>query len=93
MELRNKNDSIAEACLLQNYKGLVFADSDSKITFSVCDKNMEYRRGVRNGWFVIAVCAVEGVEDEPFALELACELIGETSQVSGVKVIRSANEK
>jgi hypothetical protein len=43
---------------------------------------MEYPRGAGNGWFVIAVCAVEGVEDEPFALELACELIGETPQVS-----------
>ncbi len=54
---------------------------------------MEYRGGVRNGWFVIAVCAVEGVKDEPFALELACELIGETPQVSGVKVIHSSNEE
>ncbi len=89
----HKNDSIAEARLLQKYKGLVFVDPDSKNTFSVCDKNMEYRRGARNGWFVIAVCAVEGVEDEPFALELACELIGETPHVSGVKVIHSANEE
>ncbi len=50
---------------------------------------MEYRKGAGNGWFVIAVCAVEGVEDEPFALELACELIGKTPQVSGFKVIHS----
>ncbi len=42
---------------------------------------------------MIAVCAVEGVEDEPFALELVCELKGETQQVSGVKVIHSANEE
>jgi hypothetical protein len=42
---------------------------------------------------VIAVCAVEGVEDEPFALELACDLIEETPQVSGVKVIHPANEE
>jgi hypothetical protein len=93
VELRNKNDSIAEACLLQKYKGLVFFDPDSKNTFSVCDKNMEYPRGAGNGWFVIAVFDVEEVEDEPFALELACELIGETPQASGVKVIHSANEE
>ncbi len=70
MELRNKNDSIAEARLLQKYKGLVYVDPDSNNTFSVCNKNMEYCRRAGNGWFVIAVCAVEGVEDEPFALEL-----------------------
>jgi hypothetical protein len=36
---------------------------------------------------------LEGVENESFALELACDLIGETQQVSGVKVIHSANEE
>jgi hypothetical protein len=49
VELRNKKYSIAEACLLQKYKGLVFDDPDSKNTFSVCDKNMEYCRGAGNG--------------------------------------------
>ncbi len=93
VEIRNKNDSIAEALLLHKYKGLVFVDPDPKNTFSVCEENMEYRRGSRNGWFVIAVCAEEGVEDEPFTLELACELIGDTQQVSGVKVIHAANEE
>ncbi len=42
---------------------------------------------------MIAVYAEEGVEDEPFTLELACELIGDTHQVSGVEVIHSANEE
>jgi hypothetical protein len=37
---KEKNDSIAEACLLQKYKGLVFVDPDSKNTFSVCSENM-----------------------------------------------------
>ena len=46
VELRNKNDSIAEARLLQKYKGLVFVDPDSKNTFSVCNKNMSIA-GVR----------------------------------------------
>ncbi len=43
VEIRNKNDSIAEARLLHKYKGLVFVDPDSKNTFSVCEENMEYR--------------------------------------------------
>jgi hypothetical protein len=54
---------------------------------------MEYHRGSRNGWFVIAVCLEEGVEDEPFTLELACDLIGNTQQASGVKVIRPTQEE
>ena len=54
---------------------------------------MEYQRGSRNGWFVIAECSEEGVEDEPFTLELACELIGNTPQASGVKVIHPAEEE
>ncbi len=58
VDLRNKNDSIAEAHLLQKYKGLVFVDPDSKNTFSAYDENMEYHRGAGNEWFVIAVCAV-----------------------------------
>ena len=33
------------------------------------------------------------MEDEPFTLELACELIGNTQQASGVKVIHSAAEE
>jgi hypothetical protein len=36
---------------------------------------------------VIAACAKEEVEDEVFTLELACELIGETEEKRGVKVI------
>ena len=52
---------------------------------------MEYRRGSNNGWYVIAVSAEEGVEDEVFSLELACELIELTQQASGVRVIFAAN--
>jgi hypothetical protein len=48
---------------------------------------MEFCRGNGNGWFVISVCAKEEVEDEIFTLELACELIGDTEQKRGVKVI------
>ena len=33
------------------------------------------------------------MEDESFTLELACELIGNTLQASGVKVIHTAEEE
>jgi hypothetical protein len=48
---------------------------------------MEFCRGNRNVWFVVAVCAKEEVEDEVFTLELACELIGDTEQKRDAKVI------
>ena len=35
--------------------GLVFNDPDSGSTFSVWDRNMEFRRGRGNGWFVVGV--------------------------------------
>jgi hypothetical protein len=94
VELRYKNDTVAEARLLQKYKGLVFHDPDTNKTYSIFEENMEYRRGSRNGWFVIAVSSEEGVEDdEPFTLELACDLIGNTQQASGVKVIHASQQE
>ena len=93
-EIRFKNDSVAEAHLLQKYKGLVFHDPDTNKTYSIFEENMEYCRGSRNGWFVIAVSSEEGVEDdEPFTLELACDLIGNTQQASGVKVIHASQQE
>ena len=54
-EARKKNDCVEEARLLTKYKGLVFNDPDSGSTFSVWDRNMEFRRGRGNGWFVVGV--------------------------------------
>ena len=42
-EARKKNDCVEEAPLLTKYKGLVFNDPDSGSTFSVWDRNMEFR--------------------------------------------------
>ena len=39
------------------------------------------------------MCSEEGVEDEAFTIELACELIGIMQQASGVMVIHAANEE
>ena len=54
---RTKNDCVEEASRLTKYKGLVFNDPDSGSTFSVWDwdRNMEFRRGRGNGWFVVGV--------------------------------------
>jgi len=74
---------VEEARLLTKYKGLVFNDPDSGSTFSVWDPNMEFRRGRGNGWFVVGVSADKPDNEscnEPFSLEMACELIGATKQ-------------
>ena len=91
-EDRRKNDPVAEARLLTKYKNLVFNDPDTGATMSIYDKNMEFWRGRGNGWMVIATSADEGVEDEPFALEVVCSLIAQTPQVEGVKIIRKDDE-
>ncbi len=81
---------MAEARILAKYKGLVFVDPDTGTTFSVYEKNMEFRRGRSNGWFVLAVCSdQDDSEDcEAFSLEVACEVIGDTAQADGIRVIR-----
>ena len=89
-EDRKKNDCVAEARLLAKYKGLVFVDPDTEKTFSVYEKNMEFRRGRNNGWFVLAVCSDQNDSEdcEAFSLEVACEVIGDTPQADGIMVIR-----
>jgi hypothetical protein len=39
---------------------------------------------------LIATCADEDVDDEPFTLEIACELIANTLQTTGIEVIQRA---
>ncbi len=41
-EIRYKNDPVAEARLLQKYKGLAFSDPANNITYSAFEENMEY---------------------------------------------------
>jgi len=93
---RTKNDCVEEASLLTKYRGLVFNDPDSGSTFSVWDRNMEFRRGRGNGWFVVGVSADNPDDEscnEPFSLEMACELIGATKQKEGVKVLQRVEEE
>ena len=54
-------------------------------------RNMEFCRGRGNGWFVVGVSADKPDDEscnEPFSLEMACELIGATKQKEGVKVLQ-----
>ena len=77
-------------------KGHVFNDPDSGSRFSVWDRNMEFRRGRGNGWFVVGVSADKPGDEschEPFSLEMVCELIGATKQKEGVKVIQQVVEE
>ena len=82
---KNKNDPVAEVLLLQKYEGLVFHDPDSENDFCIWGPNIEFGRGRGNGWFLLGVCATNGVENEAFTLELACEMIGETPQKDGIQ--------
>ncbi len=86
-DTRKKNDCVSEALLLQKYKGLVFHDPDSGNDFCIWQQNMEFRWGRGNGWFLLGVCAEDGVEDEAFTLELVCEMIEDTLQKDGIKVV------
>ena len=67
--------------------------STIKIVIGSCcvwDRNMEFRRGRGNEWFVIGVSADKPDDEscyEPFFLEMACELVGATKQKEGVKVL------
>ena len=80
-EARKKNDAVCEAKLLAKYKGVVFRVPDNNnCAFTVWDDYLEFRSGRGGGWFVIAECNddPENPLQEPFTLEIACELIGET---------------
>ena len=87
-EARKKNDPVAEAQLLQNYKNLVFSDPDTGNMFSIWDQNMEFLWGRGNGWFLLGVCTDSNNEDsdelEAFSLEIANELILDTVPDVGV---------
>jgi hypothetical protein len=54
---------------------------------------MEFRQGKGNGWFLVGVCADDEDSNETFTLEIACELIGETTQRDGVQVIHQNEEE
>jgi hypothetical protein len=58
-DARRTNDEVAEARLIQKYKSLVFYDPDTGNTFLIYDQNMEFCQGRGNGWFLLAVSAID----------------------------------
>jgi hypothetical protein len=92
-EARKKNNCVAKAQLLAKYKGLVFHDPDTGKSFSVWEQHMVLHRGRGNEWFLVGVCAADEDNNKAFKLEIACELIGETSQRDGVQVIHQNEEE
>ena len=92
-EAQKENDCVVKAQLLAKYKGLVFRDSDSGKSFLIWEQNMEFRQGRGNGWFFVGVCADDEDDNETFSLEIACELIGETTRRNGVQVIHQNKEE
>jgi hypothetical protein len=86
-DVKKKNDCVSETLLFQKYKGLVFHDPNSENDFCIWVQNMEFRHGRGYGWFLLRVCADNGVEDETFTLELAREMIWDKPQKDGIQAV------
>ena len=86
-DLLKSNDVVAETRLLEKYKNLVFLDPDTNCTFTVAPENMEYRRGRNGGWHLVCEPNDDTVETEAFDIHVANELIGQTQQADGVKIL------
>ena len=89
-KLLKDNDVVAEARSLEKYKNLVFLNPDTNCTFTVAPENMEYRRGKNGGWCLVCEPNDDAVETEAFDIPLANDLISQTPQADGVKIIREA---
>ena len=83
------NDCVAEARILEKYKGLVFWDPDTEANFTVHEENLEFHRGKDGGWHLIGNSSNVNVEDEGFAIgEMIIGMIADTVQRQGVEIIR-----
>ena len=87
-DLLKMNDCVAEARILEKYRGLVFWDPDTEANFTVHEDNLEFHRGKDGGWHLIGNSSDESVEDEGFAIgEMIIGMIADTEQRSGVEII------
>ena len=90
--LLKKNDCVAEAKLLEKYKGLVLYDIDEEKTYTVYEKNMFYQKGRGGGWCILAAPPeFDGENDdllEPYMVneETLIYLIENTEQPSDLNV-------
>ena len=81
------NDCVAEAEILEKYKGLVFWDPDAEANFTVYKENLEFHRGKDGGWHFIGNSSDESVEDEGFAIgDMIIGMIANMEQRSGVDI-------
>ena len=62
-EILRKDDCVAEAKLLEKYKGLVFFDPDNECHYTIFSKNLEFHKGRSGGWHLIGIPAKEDLED------------------------------
>lgn len=86
-EILKKNDCVAEAMLLEKYKGLVFFDPDNNCSYTIWNKNLEFQRGRGGGWCAIGVPADKSLDDEPFLIgDMLVDLVKETEQDGKVSI-------
>ena len=48
---------------------------------------MEFQSGKDGGWQLIGNSCDDSVKDEPFSIELAVMMIGDTNQAPGVEIV------
>ena len=89
-EFLKKNDCVAEAALFEKYKNLVFYDPDTKSMFHIV--GMEFHTGRNGGWHLVSESEKDDLDDEPFDIGLAIELIAGTKQADGVEIIMEQSE-
>ncbi len=92
--LLRKNCTVVEAILLEKYKGLVMFDPDVKTTFTVHDGNLEFHAGRKGGWCLIGNHpSGKNEDDEAYLInKSAIDMIVETEQAKGVRIVRQQNE-
>ena len=95
-ELLMKNDPVAEAQLLEKYKGLVFVDPNYGTTYTIHDKNLEFQRrnrrqNIDGGWTVIAVD--ENDENEGYVIEQELiDMIVDHAQAENIDIVLRDND-
>ena len=95
MDLLKINDCVAEARILEKYKGLVFQDPDTEVNFTVHGENLEFHRGNKDGgWHLISNLSDESVEDKGFTIgEVITGMIADSVQRPGVEIIRAEDSE
>ncbi|KAL7553442.1 hypothetical protein ACHAWF_016725 [Thalassiosira exigua] len=92
-EILKINDCVAEAKLLEKYKGLVFFNPDNKYHYTICSNNLEFFKDRNGDRCVIGVPADDKLEDEPFFIDkLVHDLVIETPHEAHIRVIAPDDE-